>query len=110
MSKHKRKKKNQQTDSFHIGKGIKSDETRSPMTGAPNTNIDFRRKKTGILIRRRKLDNNGNAYVDLDEADINHPYNHSHDIHDKKRDDPRHMTKKEMREFVKARKKRRPWK
>lgn len=111
MSKHKRKKKNQETETYYIGKNIsKTDNTRSPMIGVPNTNIDFYHKDTGLLARRRKLNKDGNAYVDLDEADIYHPRDHAHDIHNKQRTKDRNMTKKEEREFNKARKKRRFWK
>ena len=96
---------------YHLGKGVKNDERRTSMTGAPNTNLDTREKKSGKLIQRRKYDKKGNAYKDLDVADKNHKkYDHVHDIKNKIRSkNSRKPTKKEQRELNKAKKKRRFW-
>lgn len=107
MSKGKKKT----TRKFHVGKNVKNDDYNTPMTGAPNTNLDTYFKDSGKIYQRRKYDSDGNAYVDMDAA---HPwvdYDHSHDIKDKKRsNEHRRMTKKEQREFNKAKRKRRFWK
>ncbi|MCH5158597.1 MAG: hypothetical protein J1F33_05320 [Clostridiales bacterium] len=104
------KHKNNESKLFHIGKGVKYDGYVTPMTGAPNTNLDTYRKSNGTLQRRLKYDNNGNAYVDLDEAHPDYTNDHAHDIENKNRSTVhRDMTKKKC-EFDKARKKRRFWK
>ena len=96
---------------FYFGKGIsKSDSQRTPIKGAPNTNIDFYEKKTGRFHRRRKIDSKGQAYKDLDMPDINESARHVHDYSENgKRSKLRNPTKKESREIEKASKKRRFW-
>ena len=81
----------------------------NPTKGAPNTNIDFYNAKTGRIHRRRKLDNSGNAYLDLDVADKRHVKDHAHEWKQNNkniRDKSRNLTKREKRELEKAKKKR----
>lgn len=95
----------------HKGKGVYSDDRLTPMTGEPNTNLDTREKKTGKFVQRRKFDEDGNAYKDLDIGHESHRQSdHVHDIKDKIRsNEARKPTKKEQREINKAKKKRRFW-
>lgn len=67
---------------FYVGKGIsKTDNFRSPIKGAPNSNIDFYYKANGRFHRRRKIGKFGCAVKDYDMPDVHksvilvHEYN-----------------------------------
>lgn len=96
---------------FHHGKNIpKTDSPITPMKGEPNTNLDKYGKRDGKLRSRRKFGGDGNAVKDLDVAHKHNPQDHAHDIKNKERSGGRPLTKKEAKEFQKAKKKRRFWK
>lgn len=97
---------------WYFGKNLpKTDLSRSPIKGEPNSNIDFYETKNGKFHRRRKIGYDGRAYVDLDVADITHKEDHANDyLSDGRRCVPRILTKKEKKELNKAKKKRRFWK
>lgn len=97
---------------FYVAKGVKSDSKLTPLKGSPNTNIDKYTKKEGQFVSRRKIDNNGNAYVDLDVGHKGFD-DHVHYI-DITKTPPRAMkhskpTKKQAKEIKKAKKKRKFW-
>ena len=94
---------------FFKRKGEKSDSSRTPITGEPNTNMDKYGKNDGRLIQRRKFGNDGAARTDLDVGGMHKPYDHGHDYGEKGRTDDRPLTKQEQQELDKAKRKRRFW-
>ena len=96
---------------FYHGKNLKkSDSTRTPTRGEPNSNIDFYNRKSGKFHRRRKINSQGRAYKDMDMPDISESKKHVHDYSESGgRSEPREPSKKELREMQKASKKRRFW-
>lgn len=97
---------------FYVAKGVKSDSKLTPLKGHPNTNIDRYRKNDGKFISRRKIDNHGNACIDLDIGH-NGGVDHVHYI-DTNKTPPRSTehakpTKKQAAELKKAKKKRKFW-
>ena len=95
---------------FHHGKNLsKTDKSSIPLKGEPNTYIDSYHKKTGKFASRRKINGQGNAYVDLDVADHHKNYDHAHDLVKKEtfHDKDRPLTPKERKELKKAKRKRR---
>ena len=96
---------------FYHGKNLKkSDSTRTPTRGEPNSYIDFYYKKSGEFHRRRKINSKGRAYKDMDMPDISESKKHVHDYYESGgRSEPREPSKKELREMQKASKKRRIW-
>ena len=97
---------------FYHGKNLpKSDSSRTPTKGVPNTYIDFYYKKSGLFHRRRKLNSKGFAYKDMDMPDLCENERHVHDyLENGRRSDPRSPTKSELNEMKKASRKRRFWK
>ena len=97
-------------EKFYHGKGIKKNDTHSkPMTAEPNSFIDSYVKKNGKFASRRKFDSTGRAIVDLDAGHNHRPFDHVHDlitVFDFHKD-YRLPTKRERKEFKKAKKKRR---
>ena len=104
-------RKGKATPIFYHGKNIKkSDSSRTPVRGEPNSYIDFYYKKSGKFHRRRKINSKGRAYKDMDMPDLFESEKHVHDYSENgKRGDPRNPNKKELREMQKASKKRRFW-
>lgn len=101
-------KKRNGPDKFYQGKGVKSIAVRTPLTGAPNTNLDFYEINTGKFRGRRKFDKNGNAEKDLDIKHKGHKNgDHVHRYVGQIRCSPEELNKKEKREIKKAKKKRR---
>ena len=95
---------------FYVGKGIsKTDDTRSPLEGAPNSNIDFYRKADGKFHRRRKIGKFGYAVKDYDMPDLHKSAILVHEYNGLLRGEDRVPTKRELREINKANKKRRFW-
>lgn len=93
---------------FFHGKDIPKSRTgRKPTKGEPNTNLDTYNSKTGLFRSRRKFDSKGFAYKDMDVADEHKNYDHVHDFIETHRENDRNPTKKEKREFKKAKRKRR---
>lgn len=94
---------------FFQGKDIHKNNTNSkPLTGIPNTNLDTYHSVTGMFRSRRKFGSTGFATKDMDVSDEKHPYDHVHDFENGKRSKIRRKpTKKERKEFKKAKRKRR---
>ena len=94
---------------FFHGKGIPKNNTSSkPLKGVPNTNLDTYNSTTGAFRSRRKFGVTGFAVKDMDVSDEKHPIDHVHDFKNGKRIKiPRKPTKKERKEFRKAKRKRR---
>ena len=97
-------------EKFYHGKGIsKNDISSKPLCAEPNSYIDSYVKKNGKFASRRKFNNKGKAYIDLDTGHNHRPFDHVHDlisVHDFHKD-YRLPTKREKRELKKAKKKRR---
>ena len=96
---------------YYYGKGIKKTiSNRSPIYGEPNSNIDFRGIDDGTLHRRRKIGYNGVAIKDYDSPDQHKPYIHVHDfVGEVRSPEDRPPTKREAREYNKARSKKKKW-
>ncbi len=104
-----RKKKGTQT--FQVGKGIKTDSSRSPLKGVPNTNLDTYSKDNGEFRSRKKYGEDGFAVKDLDVGHFDHNFiDHAHDYIGSRRSKERELSDKERREMSKAKRKRRFWK
>ena len=107
------KKKNKQSNYYHVGKGIKPTitERSAPFKGEPNTYIDSYNIKSGEFHRRRVLDNSGNFLKDYDARDEKHTFDHIHVLNGLERTKKGRieLTKKEKAVFKKAKKKRRPY-
>lgn len=106
-----RKRINQE---FHIGKNIsKNDAGRKSLSGASSSNLDTYNKYSGKFVSRRKYNQEGKAYVDIDVAHKSDGYDHAHDIDVTKvpprSKEHRPLSKKERREINKAKRKRRFW-
>ncbi len=99
-----------QYEKFYHGKGIpKTDIGSRPLKGEPNSNIDTYSKRNGAFVSRRKIDEKGKAYVDLDVGDLHRPYDHAHDLVSLSgfHKNHRFLTKRERKEINKAKRKRR---
>lgn len=85
-----------------------SSKNNDALKGEPNTNIDFRKKSNGEIVRRRKLDENGNAYKDMEFAGGHCGKDHINEpvLMPRKHRPP---NKKEQKEMDKARRKRELW-
>ncbi|MBQ3589960.1 MAG: hypothetical protein II980_05880, partial [Clostridia bacterium] len=71
-------------------------------------NLDTYNSTTGAFRSRRKFGVTGFAVKDMDVSDEKHPIDHVHDFKNGKRIKiPRKPTKKERKEFRKAKRKRR---
>lgn len=89
-------------------KGLKKLVSRTPIYGEPNTNIDVYHSKTGQLIQRKKVGDKGSLNKEYNRPHNNHNNSdHAHDYNGPIRSSERKLTKKEQREFDKAKKKRR---
>lgn len=48
-------KKKVETKVFQVGKGRRTDSSRYPIFGPPNTNLDFYNKKNGLFCGTKKI-------------------------------------------------------
>ena len=98
---------------FFIRKGKpKTNERLTEFEGEPNSNMDKYDMRNGKFVSRRKFNNEGKAYIDLDVATPVHNFDHAHDIDADKqsRSFPREeLSRKERRELRKAKRKRKGW-
>ena len=94
---------------FFHGKDIPKNNINSrPLKGIPKTFIDTYNSTTGKFRSRRMFGSTGIAIKDMDVSDEKHPYDHIHDFENGKRSKIRRKpTKKERKEFKKAKRKRR---
>jgi hypothetical protein len=95
-------KKKRTTKLFRISKRGINDNARSSFMGEPNTFEDSYDKSSGRFRRRRKFNESGYAYIDLDVSSDKHPYDHKHIIvgNDRIGGDP-NLSKKEKGDFGK---------
>ena len=95
---------------YTVGKNYpKNTSSRTPICGAPNSNLDTYDRSTGMLVQRRKFGRDGYAERDLDRAHPSHRVkkDHAHDYPGRSRGPERPMSSQEKREFGKASRKRR---
>lgn len=112
----RKKFKDYKKDKWFQGAGVRQGPNETyfdaPITGRPNTNIDFY-NGDGTLHRRRKIGADGRACVDYDRGyptriKENERVDHAHTwSRTKGREDGRELYPKERREFDRAKRKRR---